>query len=183
MIKKSENDIFLNSLKGVEPIKKNNKISKKIPTIKKSETTKKKLTPKTPLTTGEKKDILPKKLFLKIEKNNINKKLKKGKIPINRKIDFHGCSLESAKSIFLKTINECYQKNLRCILFVTGKGIRALNNTNQNEKKLYYGKIRNEFTNWTSLAEVQSKILNIEQANNENGGDGAFFVYLRKLKN
>ena len=125
----------------------------------------------------------PVKPKLIIEKSNINKKLKKGKIPINKKIDFHGCGLEEAKEIFLNTIDDCFLKNHRCILFITGKGASKRNVDNNKENKLYYGQIRSDFINCTAHSSVQSKILNIQQASFEHGGDGAFFVYLRKNKN
>ena len=59
-------------------------------------------------------------------------------------------------------------------------------NKNQNSEgrnKLFYGKIRNEFIKWTNEKGSGQKILNIEQAGMAYGGDGAFFVYLRKNKN
>ena len=120
---------------------------------------------------------------LKIQKTYINKKLRKGKILINKKIDFHGYSLEEAKELFLSTIINCFIKNYRCILFITGKGLNKKTTNTFQDNKLYYGKIRNEFLNWVSIKEVQSKILNVQQANSKHGGDGAFFVYLRKNKN
>ena len=51
------------------------------------------------------------------------------------------------------------------------------------ENKLYYGKIRSSFLDWTRIAEIQAKILNVEQAPAKYGGDGAFLIYLRKNKN
>ena len=41
-------------------------------------------------------------------------------------------------------------KNYRCILFVTGKGLNQKKTNSFQEKKLYYGKIRNEFLHWVS---------------------------------
>ena len=183
MSNKDDNNFFLKSLAGVEPLKKNNKITKPIPkpiesniprTIIK-ETESDKIYEKTKSVTTQQKTI--------IQKNDINKKLKKNKIPINRKIDFHGCSIEEAKNLFFNTINDCFSKNFRCILFITGKGSKK-NETNYPEgTKLYYGKIRNNFLDWVNHNAVQSKILNVQQANTKTGGDGAFFVYLRKNKN
>ena len=68
-------------------------------------------------------------------------------------------------------------------MFVTGKGSIKKENDYSHETKLYYGKIRNNFINWATHETIQSKILNIQQADIKNGGDGAFFVYLRKNKN
>ena len=45
-----------------------------------------------------------------------------------------------------------------------------------------YGKIRGDIFNWANQKEVISKILNISPAGAAHGGDGAFFVYLRKNK-
>ena len=183
MSNKDDNNIFLKSLEGVKPLKKNNKIIKPIPKPIKSDS------PRIII-----KDIESDKIYEKvknvatqqktvIQKSDINKKLKKNKIPINKKIDFHGCSIEEAKKIFFNTINDCFLKNFRCILFITGKGSIKKENDHSQETKLYYGKIRNNFISWITYKAVQSKILNVQQANIKSGGDGAFFVYLRKNKN
>ena len=180
-----DNDkVFLQSLPGVQPIKRSNKITKPLPKqktmlLKKSIKLKKRKIEKT--IKDAKKTSLSKEL--KIEKNSTNKKLKKGKILINKKIDLHGYSLEEAKQTFLSTVNKCFLNNHRCILFITGKGIKKNTTNDFQEKKLYYGKIRNNFLNWVSEEGAYSKILNVQQADIKNGGDGAFFVYLRKNKN
>ena len=183
MLNNDDNNIFLKSLAGVKPLKKNNKITKPIPKPTESNTPRT-ITEKTEsdkiyemaknVTTQQKTTI---------QKSDINKKLKKNKIPINRKIDFHGCSLDEAKEIFFNTINDCFSKSYRCILFITGKGSIKKENDHSQETILYYGKIRNNFLTWVNHNSVQSKILNVQQANTKTGGDGAFFVYLRKNKN
>jgi|TARA_B100001964_G_scaffold116225_1_gene129524 DNA-nicking Smr family endonuclease len=183
MSNKDNDNIFLKSLEGVRPIKKNNKIIKPIPKSTKSHS------PKTIIkkTDGYKIDEKIKNVVTQkkigIQKSDINIKLKKNKIPINRKVDFHGCSLDEAKKIFFNTINDCFSKNYRCILFITGKGSIKKVNDHSQEIKLYYGKIRSNFLDWTNHKAAQSKILNIQQASIKSGGDGAFFVYLRKNKN
>ena len=116
------------------------------------------------------------------EKININKKIKKGAININKKIDLHGLSLVDAKNIFIETINDCFFSNKRCILFVTGKGLNKKHDE-RGETKLYYGKIRRNFVEWTKDSRVDERILSTEQASPKYGGEGAFFVYLRKNKN
>ena len=183
MSDKNDNNIFLKSLVGVKPLKKNNKITNPIPKSIKSdalriiikETESDRVYEKAKNVTTQQKTV--------IQKNDINKKLKKNKIPINRKIDFHGRSLDEAKKIFFNTINDCFSKNFRCILFITGKGSIKKETDCSQDSKLYYGKIRNNFLDWVNHNAVQSKILNVQQANTKTGGDGAFFVYLRKNKN
>ena len=182
MTKTDDNNIFIKSVKGAKPLKKTDKVIKRIPKTKLA------IKKMSNLEINEKRKIYEKtKIFppkeLKIEKNTINKKLKKGQILIDRKIDFHGCSLAEAKQIFLDTISDCFVKNYRCLLFITGKGVRKKPIDNLHNNKLFYSKIRNDFMSWTLTNKVQSRILNVQQANPKYGGDGAFFVYLRKNKN
>jgi len=181
MISDDEN-AFLKSITGASPIKKNNKLKKEIPLVKEVKKEKsilenveiKKLqNPKINIISGT--SISP-------ENTSLNKKLRKGKIPIDKKIDFHGMTLFEAESLFSETIIKCYTNNYRCLLFVTGKGVLKKNNEDSDQVKLYYGKIRRGFFSWVKKNELQQYILAVEQANMEHGADGAFFVYLRKKK-
>ena len=122
-------------------------------------------------------------LYFNFENTPLNRRLKKGKIPIDKKIDFHGTPLFEAEILFSETIISCYENNFRCLLFITGKGILKKNNEDLGQVKLYYGKIRNGFLSWVKKDELQKYILAVEQANMGHGADGAFFVYLRKKKN
>ena len=183
MSNKDDNNTFIKSLTGVEPLKKNNKITKPIPKPIESNTPRIIIKETESDKVYEKIKNVPKQQQTAIQKSDINKKLKKNKIPVNKKIDFHGCSLDDAKKIFFNTINNCFSKNFRCILFITGKGSIKKETDHSQNAKLYYGKIRNNFLNWVNHNAVQSKILNVQQANAKTGGDGAFYVYLRKNKN
>jgi len=176
-------DVFLQSIGKVQPLRKSNKnfkklnlsINKKVKEIKLVDR------PKDSIQKIEVKTKI-KKNNLKIESSLVVKKLKKGKMPIDKKIDFHGLSIEKAKSKFFYTINECFYSNKRCILFITGKGMKQTNK-NTTDIKLFHGKIRENFKEWIFEKEVISKILNVAPAGFSHGGDGAFFVYLRKNKN
>ena len=182
-MKKDPEDKFINLVRGVTPIKKNNKLKRKIPKVDldlfKNKNTLIKKT-HTPLPAGS--EPIRKSEF-SIIKNKTNKKLKKGRIKIDKKIDFHGLSLLEAENLFKTTIQESYSRNLRCLLFVTGKGVNKKNDQEDTGARLYYGKIRNSFHEWTTTKGVQEKILNIQDAPINLGGDGAFLVFLRKNKN
>ena len=182
-MKKKEDEAFLKSIIGTSPIKKNNRVERVNPTLIKDIKTQKKPV----LKKEDKEEISQSKKFVNqsyfsLEKSSINKKLKKGKVPVDRRVDFHGMSLLDAEDFFYQTIISCYKINLRCILFITGKGIQRKNNDLQSGEKLYYGKIRQSFFLWVKKKEMQSYILAVEQASIEYGADGAFFVYLRKIR-
>jgi DNA-nicking Smr family endonuclease len=182
MISDDEN-AFLKSIKGTSPIKKNNKIEKKIPSTNAVKKEKRKIESSDAVKhTFNLKSSTPTKISFNFENTSLNKKLKKGKIPIDKKIDFHGMGVFEAEILFSNTITDCYVNNNRCLLFVTGKGILKKNNENSDKIKLYYGKIRSGFFSWVKKNELQKYILAVEQASIEYGADGAFFVYLRKKK-
>ncbi len=176
-----EEDYFLQNIKGVQPIKRKNQIRKKIKKIHKNIIEKDAL--KKENKTTEQKTEKQQSTF-SIIYGSINKKLKSGKILIDKKIDFHGKTLIEAESIFNRAVLECYKKKQRCILFVTGKGLNKKNHLGaeplEHNPKLFYGKIREAFLGWVKRPEFAKHILTVERANLENGGDGAFFVYLRK---
>ena len=180
---KEDSKLFLSSVLGVRPLQKTNKIKKPIPKTKAVFKNKHKEPKPNNAKNNQSSKENQANHSLEIETNNINKKLKKGEIQINKKIDLHGNTLLEAKELFISTINNCYFKKKRCILFITGKGLGSRGPADINHTKLYYGKIRGEFMNWCNLKEVKNKILNIQQAGRDQGGDGAFFVYLRKIKN
>ena len=182
-MRKKDKDAFLRSITGTKPIQKKDNIKKNISNnenlntenIKTKKIVIKNLVEPKIITTGKKENNKN-----KIEITKINKKLKKGKIPPDQKIDFHGMSLIDAEGLLCSVIVNCYNTNKRCILFVTGKGVNKKETDYRNETKLYYGKIRNAFTSWIRKPEIEKYILSVEQANIEYGADGAFFVYLRK---
>ena len=187
MTEKEKKDVFLQAVRGVTEIKKDKSLNTKIvPNISPKKNVKKtNLQPGIIPLSKEKTTVsnIKKNYHTQLEqgKIQINKKIKKNIIRINKKIDLHGLSLTEAKEIFINTIESCFFSDKRCILFITGKGLNKKPNF-PKETKLYYGKIRENFLEWTTDNKVYSKILSTEQASPKYGGEGAFFVYLRKNK-
>ena len=178
----NNNDVFLKQMKGVSPIKKNNRIKKENPKTNyksgKKNITKQKKIIKPNVSTANKKS----EFFL--EKIDLKKGIKKGSFYIDKKIDFHGRSLLESEDLFNDTIIESYNSGQRCLLFVTGKGLYKSKNYEEKDKpKLYHGIIRSSFVEWARSKKFSKYILSFEQASIDHGGDGAFYVYLRKNKN
>ena len=120
-MRKKDKEAFLKSITGTKPIQKKDNIKKSIITnenlntknIKTKKIIIKKLVEPQVITTGIKKNYKN-----KIEITKINKKLKKGKIPPDKKIDFHGMTLVESEELLYNTVLNCYNANKRCILFV-----------------------------------------------------------------
>ncbi len=185
-MKKKEDKNFIKYFQGVDPIKRKNKIKKGVKRVPENLKTQIKKIKKTD-TTNEKKTKPTKDSKFLVEIGKINKKLKKGRVSIDKKIDFHGKFLFQAEEEFKKTILESYNEKKRCILFVTGKGLHKqkifFDDSLSPSPKLFYGKIRESFLDWVKKPELGKYILTTERASAEHGGDGAFYVYLRKNKN
>ena len=182
---KKDNQIFFKYTHGVEPINRKNRIKKGIKKIPKNIIKQIVKTKQIETIKDKKTENIKKSQFL-IETGRTNKMLKKGQISIDKKIDFHGKILSQAEDEFQKTVIESYKQKKRCLLFVTGKGLHKQKNifddSLNKSPKLYYGKIREAFLSWVIKPELAKYILSIEKADLEHGGDGAFFVYLRKNK-
>ena len=178
----NNDDVFLKQMKGVSPIKKNNRIKKEnlktnYKPSKNNIVKQKNITAPTVSTTIRNTEY-------HLEKIDLKKEIKKKSFHIDKKIDFHGKSLLESEEQFYNTIIESYNKGQRCLLFVTGKGLFKSKNSEESENpKLYYGIIRSAFVEWVRLKKFSKYILSFEQASIEHGGDGAFYVYLRKNKN
>ena len=105
------------------------------------------------------------------------------KIPLKiRSIDLHGYTLEQANKTIEKFINESYQEKINKLIVVTGKGIHS-----QNEKDPYVSKdlsilkysVPEFIRNNKSLMKI---IYEMKDANIEDGGGGAFYIFLKKNK-
>jgi len=175
-------DFFLKQMRGVKPIKKNNKVEKRRPKSK-NIISNKAYKNKTTHVQGSKTEAIKKQPEYKLENVNIKKGIKKRSINIDKKIDFHGKTLLDSEELFSNTIISCYNKGLRCLLFVTGKGLYKTTGFQENDKpKLYHGVIRSALINWVKSKKFSQYILSYGAASIEHGGEGAFYVYLRRKK-
>ena len=127
--------------------------------------------------------------FLKNEEKIPNKdliSLKKIKLEKIKKIDLHGYSLQEANKSVESFIQKCFDNSVTKIIVITGKGLRSKNKENPYLSKdlsiLKYSVP--EFIENNSL--LNKMIIEITDAKIEDGGSGAFYIYLKnkiKLKN
>ena len=95
-------------------------------------------------------------------------------------IDLHGFSLEDANKTIEKFINDRHKNGEVKITVVTGKGIRS-----KVENNPYLSKdlsiLKNSVPEFIKLnPNLMKKIKKITEANIEDGGSGAFYIYLKK---
>ena len=117
------------------------------------------------------RDKVPNKDF-KINKKNIKENTK-------RIIDLHGFSLENANKIIEGFINNSYQEGIKKVIVVTGKGTRSktANNPYLSRDLSILKHSVPEFIK--SNSSLMNKIKQISEANIEDGGSGAFYIYFK----
>tara|TARA_B100001142_G_scaffold18389_1_gene17072 strand:- start:1423 stop:1833 length:411 start_codon:yes stop_codon:yes gene_type:complete len=120
--------------------------------------------------------------FLSNKETLFNKDLKiKKKIPLKIKsIDLHGYTLEQANVAIEDFIVKSYEEKINKLIIVTGKGTHS-----QNEKDPYVSKdlsiLKYSVPEFISKNKNLMNIINdIQDAKIEDGGSGAFYIYLKK---
>ena len=177
-----EEDFFLKNMKGVKPFKKDTSAVKTKIINKKNLNIVKKINTKNTNKQTISKNKVSNPEF-KLSFGEINKELKRGKIKIDRRVDLHGYGLVEAQEKIKSEVKKNYNKNNRCLLIITGKGVhKKIENEQDTNPKLFYGKIKNSIINWINDDDLKKYILTYQDAGFEHGGDGALFVYLRKKK-
>ena len=97
-----------------------------------------------------------------------------------KSFDLHGYSLDEANNKINDLIKDSYEKGVKKLIIVTGKGLHS-----QNEKDPYISKnlgiLKYSVPEYIKNSdELMSLISQIKEAENEDGGSGAFYVYLKK---
>ena len=114
--------------------------------------------------------------------HNKDSKSKKRETKIIKSIDLHGYSLDGANEMIKNFITHSYNNNVHKIIVVTGKGLHS-----ENEKDPYVSKelgiLKYSVPEYIqNNIELMSMINQIQTAKIEDGGEGAFYIYLKKNK-
>ena len=101
---------------------------------------------------------------------------------ITRTIDLHGYTLDEANELIEDYINKAFLENVNKLIVVTGKGLHS-----KNDKDPYVSKDLGilkysvpEFI--TNNINLMNMINEITDAKIEDGGGGAFYIFLKKNK-
>ena len=111
------------------------------------------------------------------DKDNFQSEIKSKK---TRSLDLHGKTLDEANQIIESFIRKSYEDKVHKLIIVTGKGLHS-----SNEKDPYVSKdlgiLKYSIPNFLkNNAELMKLISNISEASIEDGGSGAFYIFLKK---
>ena len=100
-----------------------------------------------------------------------------------RSVDLHGYTLDEANKFIEKFIVKAFNENIKKLIVVTGKGLHSNKESDPYVSRdfsiLKYSVPEYIYKN-KNLMDI---ILDIKEAKIEDGGSGAFYVYLKKNKN
>jgi len=118
------------------------------------------------------KDKLPNKDFKAQKKNTLKV----------RSIDLHGYTLEQANNAIEKFILKAYEEKVGKLIVVTGKGIHS-----DVERDPYVSKdlsiLKYSVPEFINNNQKLMRVINdIQDATIEDGGSGAFYIFLKKNK-
>ena len=120
--------------------------------------------------------------FLSNDEKLPNKDLKlfKKEILQTKSFDLHGYTLEDANKKIEDLIINSYHEGVKKLIIVTGKGLHS-----ENEKDPYvskdFGILKHSVPEFIHKSEELMKLIyEIKDANLEDGGAGAFYIYLKK---
>lgn len=95
-------------------------------------------------------------------------KLRKGAREVEARIDLHGMGQAEAYDALCRFISRSRNRDLRNLLVITGKG------------RVGGGVLRRMLPLWLEEASLRANILAFTPARREHGGEGAFYIRLKK---
>ena len=96
-----------------------------------------------------------------------------------KKIDLHGYTIEEANKAVEQFIQKCFYENVTKIIVITGKGLRSKNVENpylSRDLSILKYSVPEFIENNKSLIQF---IIETTDAKIEDGGSGAFYIYLK----
>lgn len=99
-------------------------------------------------------------------------RLKRGQIPVENRLDLHGHSQVQAYDALCRFVESSRKSSMRCVLVITGKG----------SVREETGVIRKMLPFWINQSAIRSHVLAIDKAQPKDGGSGAFYLFLRRVK-
>jgi DNA-nicking Smr family endonuclease len=108
-----------------------------------------------------------------------HRKLTRGKLSPEARIDLHGMTLSAAHPALMRFIADAHARGLRLVLVITGKG---------RERDAFgpiptrTGVLKHQVPQWLTSGALRPLVLQVTEAHRTHGGTGAYYVYLRRRK-
>ena len=99
----------------------------------------------------------------------------RGKSEIDARLDLHGLTQSEAHAALLHFLRNASARGARLVLVITGKGGRWQGDAER-------GVLRRQLPHWLALPEFRAFVIGYEQAHIAHGGEGAWYVSVRRSR-
>lgn len=99
---------------------------------------------------------------------NRERRIVRGREEIGARIDLHGMDQDRARAAVTQFLLRAHADDHRAVLVITGRG------------KLGGGVLRRRFPEWLAEAPLRAVVAGLATAHRRHGGEGAFYVALRR---
>lgn len=106
-------------------------------------------------------------------------KMKKGRVAPEARIDLHGLTIAQAHPVLTRFILDAVAADRRLVLVITGKGKHR---DDGGPIPVRHGVLRHQVPHWLHGTPLKQYVLQIAEAHLKHGGQGAYYVYLRRQK-
>ena len=107
--------------------------------------------------------------FAGVDRRTVER-MRRGKLPIDARLDLHGSYQDAAQAELNAFISSCAASGCRMVLVITGKG----------SVREGGGILRRRLPDWLNQPACRPHVLAFASARPEHGGNGAFYVLLRR---
>ncbi|MHA7872289.1 MAG: Smr/MutS family protein [Hyphococcus sp.] len=105
--------------------------------------------------------------------------VRRGRMAIDGVLDLHGHTQASARAALLRFLAHARAQNHRCVLVITGKGGGVRGAVRQGAGR---GVLRARFRDWMHEGPFREHVARASAAHAKHGGDGAFYVFLKRRR-
>ena len=107
------------------------------------------------------------------------RKFKREEFRVEAVLDLHGLTEDEAFAKVDSFIPQSYALGRRCVMIITGKGIRVHPDEDVFAAK---GVLRKQVPQWLNMARLRAMILIYKHPSEKMGGNGALYILLRRNK-
>jgi DNA-nicking Smr family endonuclease len=111
----------------------------------------------------------------------LHRRLARGQMAPDSRIDLHGLTRDQARAALTGHLMGAQARGDRLVLAITGKG-RERGPDELAPIPRRPGAIRHDLPHWVSQPPLRALVLDLRAAHRRHGGDGAFYIYLRRMR-
>lgn len=105
------------------------------------------------------------------------KRMNRGRLAPEARLDLHGMTLAAAQPELTRFILDSHAAGRRLVLVITGKGKSGGRDAPLPVRP---GALRHHVPHWLHLPPLAGVVLQVTAAHHRHGGEGAYYVYLRR---